>query len=416
MKKFFEKYIYKSQKLLNLDVKYFLSASSYSSIQQIVGIISGLSISYFFGHFATKRLFGDYNYILAIIGFLTITTLPGIDNYLIRSLGHKYNSSYLQSFKYKIIFSIIGVFILLGFAIYYFPTNPPFGFTLVLIALLFPFLEPFQLFNEFFIATKRFKEISFFLSLSSILAVLFIGFSVLFTQSLLLVVFSYILSILIPSFLAFLYSLRFIDRTKKIDKDLFKMGLFMTVISAIPWTTAYLGQIILASLLGSELLAIFVVAHKIPLYIHKNLFVFHKPLTAKLASQTNKEHLETIKKHSLKLLLWGLLLSLLVYLISPFVIDIIFTDKYTEAIPIAQLLSFSIIPLPLTWLIEDIIVFQKIKKPQLYSNLLMNSLKIILYFVLIPFFKVYGIVLVYLFDRYSTLAIDLIIIKKYSKA
>ncbi len=403
-------------KFLRLDIRYFVKASTYGSIAQITGILSGLVINYVFGHFASVKLFGDYSYILTVVGFLTIVTLPGLDSYLVRSVGQKFDSSLLRGFRYKMLFSLIGIPVLLLLGFYYiFHGNSFLGISFIIAALFFPVVEPMQLFNEFLTAKKLFKENSLFLSFSSLLTVILITLSIIYTNYLPIIVVSYFLGIIIPSVWGFLYSKSLIIKSKAYDKDLLSYGLFMTFVSFLPWTAGYLGQIILAYLLGTELLAVFVVAHKIPLYVHKNLSVFHKPITAKLANQTNREHLVTIKKHSLKLILWGLSIAICLYILVPFIIEFIFTNKYREAIPLAQLLTISIIPLPLTWLIEDVMVFQKIKKPQLYSTLLINTVKIILYLVLIPIFKLYGLVIVYLFDRYVTLAVDLFIVNKYSR-
>lgn len=400
-----------SSLIFHLDTKYFTKASILNGIQQTVGVLCGLTISYFFGHFASKQLFGDYNLILSILGFLTIITLPGIDGYLIRSLSQKYDSSYLRSVKIKFFLSLIGLPILFSFSFYYLTKNQEsLGIALLIASFLFPFFHPLQLFNEFFIAKMNFKILTIILSSSSILTTLLIVFSIIYFQSLPVIIFLYFLGILIPSFFGFFYSLRFIKNIKKEDPDLISYGLFITLLSVLPWSSGYLGQIILGTTLNTELLAIFVVANKIPIYIQKNLFVFYKPITAKLAQQSNKLHLITLKKHSLKLVLWGVLLALPIYLFSPFVIKFIFTDKYMQAIPFARILSLSVIPLPLTWVIGDILVFQKIRKPRLYATLILNTIKIILYLLVIPVFKLAGLVVIFTADRYITPLVEIILI------
>ncbi len=406
----------KFQKSLKLDLRFFLKAGIFGSLSQASGIISGLIISYFFGHFASQKLFGDYNYILAVIGFLSILSLPGLDSYLIRSLGQKNDSSFIRSAKYKFVFSLIAVPILLGIAAYYFTVGQAFlAYSFIIAFIFFPLIGPVQLFNEFLTARKQFKEMALFSSLSSILTAIMICLAVFFSWSLPIVVAAYFLGIFIPSLFGFSYSLSRIKNNQSKDKSLLSYGLFMTSLSVIPWSAAYLGQIILAVLLGTEFLSIFIVAHKIPLYIQKNLFVFHKPVTAKLASQTNKQHLETLSKHFWKLILLGVVFTLPIYFLSPYLIRFIFTDEYSLAIPLAQLMSLSVIPLPLTWALEDIMVFQKIKKPQFYASFIINLLRVGLYFILIPIFKLYGLIFIYIIDRYLTPAINYAVIRYHNR-
>lgn len=399
------------QKKLQLDTKYFAQTSFYGGIQQSVGVICGLVISYFFGHFASKKLFGDYNFVLSIISLLTVVTLPGLDEYLVRSLGLKFNSSYPRAIRYKFFGSLIGLPILIICAIIYFINQKTdLGSSLILVALFFPFLAPLQLFNEFFTAKLKFKTIAFFLSISSILNAVLISFMVFFTHSVLLIISAYLIGIILPSLIATLYSFKEQMSQVKKDPDLLNYGIFMTLLTAIPLIANQFGQILLASLLGTELLAIYVVANKLPSYVQKSLFVFYKPLTAKLASQSRKVHYVTIKKHSLKLMLWGVLLALIVYILSPIIINFLFSSNYSDAIPYARLLSLSVLPLPFSWMLADIVIFQKNKRLQFLSSLFLSLLRIMLYLILIPNYGIMGLIISFLIDRYLSPLINLYII------
>ncbi len=398
--------------ILQLDIHYFAKNSLINTVQQTIGIISGLTISYFFGHFSSKKLFGDYNLVLSVPGFLTVLSIPGLDEYLTRSIAQKYDSLYLRSVKVKFLTSLIGTPILLLIGSYYLivKNNQSLGSAFLISSFFFPFFHPIQLFNEFFTAKMRFKIIAIILSFSSLLSAILISTSIVFSQSLQLIIISYFAGIILPSLIAFKYSLKMVSPKTSLDRDLIGYGVFITFLNILPWSAGYLGQIILATSLGTELLAVFVVANKIPMYIQNNLFVFYKPLTAKLDQQSNKLHLITLKKHSLKLLLWGVLLAVPIYLFSPFIIKIIFTDKYSESISIAQVLSLAVIPLPFVWVINDILIFQKIKKPRLVVSFITNSLKIILYILLIPIFQLKALVWIFIIDRYLAGIVGLLLI------
>ncbi len=400
----------KSSALLKLDTKYFAKASFYSGIQQSVGIISGFVISYFFGHFVPKNIYGDYNLILSIIGFLTLVTLPGIDTYLTRSIAQKFDSSFLRSIRIKFLFSLIGVPILLSFALYY-SSNIILSRCFIITAVIFPFLAPAQLYAEFLTAKQKFKKLTLFISSSSILSAVLLSLAIFISGSLTLILLAYFLGILIPSIIATTKILKNAKiNLKRIDKELIPYGMFGTILSIIPWSASYLGQILLAYNFNTELLATFIVAHRLPLYIHKNLFVFYQPIIAKLASQSYTEHIETLKIHSLKLVIGGLLLALPLYLFSPIVITIIFSEKYLDAIPFAQLLSLSIIPLPLNWVISYIITNQKKKKPRFIATTILSALKIILFIVLIPIYKIYALIAIIILERYLELLFNFLII------
>ncbi len=148
LKKLKQDFFLKSQNLLHLDTVYFVKASFYGFIQQFIGAVSGLLLSYLFGHFTTKKMFGDYNLILSVLGFLTLVTLPGLDSYLTRSIGQKFDSSYPRAMKIKFLSSLLGTPVLLGLSFYYYLNNQiPLSSAFLITALFFPLLAPFQLFN-----------------------------------------------------------------------------------------------------------------------------------------------------------------------------------------------------------------------------------------------------------------------------
>lgn len=401
----------KSSKFFKLDTKYFAKAVFYSGIQQSVGIISGLVISYFFGHFVSKKIFGDYNLILSVLGFLTLVTLPGIDSYLTRSIAEKFDSSLLRSIKVKFLFSLIGVPILLVFAFFY-SSNVLLSICFFITAVIFPFLAPAQLYAEFLTAKQKFKKLALFNIFSSLLSAVLLSLVIVTSNnSLILILIAYFIGILAPAIIATINILKSIKfNSKKIDKDLIPYGIFGTILSIIPWSASYLGQILLAYNFNTELLATFTVSYRLPLYIHKNLSVLYQPIIARLAAQSYREHVETLKKHSLKLVLGGVFLALPIYLLSPIVITTIFSERYADAIPFAQLLSLSIIPLPLNWVISYIITYQKIKRSRLIATTILNSLKIILFIFLIPVYKLYALVVILIFERYLELLLNFLII------
>lgn len=416
VKKYLKNFTMKLQVLLHLDTRYFLKNSFLNGIQQTVGVIAGLIISYLFGHYTSKQTFGDYNLILSVLGFLTIITLPGLDEYLTRSVAQGNDSSYIRGVKVKFYLSLLGIPILAGFALYYLINKQPsLGNAFLITAILFPLFHPFQLFNEFMTAKMNFKSLTKLLSFSSLLTLFFISIAIITKQPLSFIIAGYMLGIIVPSLIGHYQSIKKSSKSKKRDKELIRYAIFMTFMTLPSWSSAYLGMIVLGTYLGSELLAVFVVANKIPTYVQKNLFVFHKSLTAKLAKQTNKQHIDTIRIHSLKLIVWGMLLGLSVYIASPYFIRFIFTNTYNDAILYAQLLSLAVIPLPFSWVLSDILLFQKIKKPRVYSTLFINIAKIVSYIVIIPLYKLLGLVVIYIVERYVILLVNLFIIFNENK-
>lgn len=163
-------------------------------------------------------------------------------------------------------------------------------------------------------------------------------------------------------------------------------------------------------LLPIEQLAIYSAASRFPMAIDKN--IFHKPITAKLAYQSNKQHFQTLRYHWWKLVLLGLLLCFTLWVSLPYLIKLFFNDPYSQAVKYARLLSLSVIPLPLWWVTSDILLYQKRGKSLTLIMNIPTITMIILQLMLIPSLGIYGLVFSIIFSRYTVLFISLLYLIK----
>lgn len=385
-----------------LDIPYFTKGSFFGVIQQVIGSLAGLAESYLIGHYITKTVFGQYNLILSTMSMMVFLSLPGTDTALVRSVGHGYDLSLIQSIKSKIKFSIIGSFALVIISFYYFSIHESIVGTGILIsAIFFPLLFSFSIFNSFLTAKKLFGPLALISSLSSIIYLSIRTASIFYFPTTIGFTSAYLVGVTIPAVIGFVYSLQFI-RNKVTDPHLPSYGSFLTLVSVLPWISGNLGNIILGNMLGSEALAIFSVAYGFLIAVQKQFMVFYKPITAKLSSQSSTEHSVTLKRHYKKLLLIGFLLTFTMWLSVPLLIRFFF-PTYHDSLYYGRILSLALFPLPLTWVINDMVILQKRKKTQLFLSTLPQVIKIILYFLLISRWQIMGLVLTILVDRYLSL-------------
>jgi O-antigen/teichoic acid export membrane protein len=212
---------------------------------------------------------------------------------------------------------------------------------------------------------------------------------------------AYLIATIIPAFFTCLRCIRQIPKNARKDQKLPRYGVFLSLLSVLPWISGNIGSIILASLVGPEALAIYAVASRFLTAVQKNFTVFYKPVTAKLASQSQYEHWQTIRLHGFKLLCIGFLLAFALWVTTPVLIQFFFTRQYDEAVYFGQLLSLALIPLPFAWVLSDMIIYEKRKKPQVFISVVPPLTKIFLYFILIPRFGLLGLVLITLLERYT---------------
>lgn len=389
------------QQRLQLDINYFASSTFYSILQQIVGVSSGLIVSYLFGHFVSKTHFGEYNLVLSILGSITFLSLPGVDLGLTQSIVKGYDYSLIDSHKRKFRFSLVAIPALLILSYYYITqNNAQVGKLLILCAFWYPFLNAYTNFSTFLAAKHKFKQLAMIASTSSLFFLTSIFVSTYFFNSSLALTLGYLIGITFPTIAGYFYSTRFVHN-RKFDPQLSGYGLFLTLISIIPWISAFIGSILLGTLRSVELLATFVVASRFFTAFQKNFGVLYKPLSAKIAAQSAREHTFTLLTHGLKLIFMGIALCIGLYLTSPLLITFFFGSQYKEAIIYSQWLSLALIPQPLMLALNDMVIFQKDKKTQILTSTVPQIIKIILYLLLIPRWNISGLIIVILLERFT---------------
>ena len=402
-------------RLLNLDVEYFAKGSFFAFAQQLIGVSCGLVVSYLFGHFVSPTVFGQYNLVLSIIGMLTFLSLPGIDFALIKSVSSGYEASLEEAMHKKFILSLIGSVAIIGFSLYYFFDDQiAISQALIVVAIFYPFLNAFTHYPAFLTAKRLFQVLAVFGSLSSIFFLSITALSIFTAPSTLGIITGYLIAMTVPTILAYFYARRYVENSKR-DPDLFTYGRFLTILSILPWISGNISGVILAGTMGVESLALYAVAGRFFTAVQKNFSVFYKPVTAKLASQSAKQHRETLIIHSLKFLAIGIFLSGILYIATPFLIRLFFTSTYEEATYYGQLLSIALIPYPLTLTTTDMLIYQKNKKSQILMSTLPHIIKILAYIVIIPTFHIMGLIVLVIIERFAEPIIPLVAVMRNKK-
>lgn len=384
-----------------INSQYFIKGSFFASLQQFIGVSSGLTVSYFLGHFVSPTVYGEYTLILSILGMSTFLGLPGIDLALPKSIAKGFDGSLLLAKKMKQVISLVGIVTLSLFAIYYYRQNQ-LSVTqgLIIAAILFPFLHSYTSYPAFLSSKSYFAMISFFSSLSSLFFLLTMTIATLHFSNTPGLVAGYLLGLIIPALFFFYVSLRYVQNNK-IDPDLSRYGTFLSLLTVLPWISGNFGNVILERSIGLEALAMYSVGSRFLTAVQKNFQVFYKPVTTKLAHSSTHEYMIILKRHAITLFGIGGVLSLSLYITTPFLIRFFFRPEYHQAIEYGKLLSFALLPLPFSWVVSDMLIFKSAKMPLTVSSTIPQAIKLCLMFVIVPTFGVHGIIGVLLLERFT---------------
>ena len=86
---------------VHLDLRYYIRNLSYITAGQLVGAGFSVLLSIAFARLLTKDLYGQWNYILAIMGILAIFSLPGMNTAIVQAVARGHDRVSIDGTKEK---------------------------------------------------------------------------------------------------------------------------------------------------------------------------------------------------------------------------------------------------------------------------------------------------------------------------
>lgn len=385
--------IKKLENLLGINLGYIIKGGSYLLSSHFISIALRLLLSIALARFLTKQVYGQYNFIFSIIGVIAIFALPGMASATIRAVARGYEGTYLEIIKTKIKYALIGFFILACIIVYFIFKNDLHLAKYLLIAAIF-FIPQYCLleYTNFFIGKKDFKKVAIFdIIVIAIYTTLTIIVTYL-TRDLFWIILTLIGSISVSYFIFFLISLKY-KKNNQIKKSLIRYGKHLTLIEAIPLIGVHIDKLIVTYFIGFEALAIYAIALIIPQQMRdvtKSIIPIFSP---KFSELNQEEVYPKIRKKLIYLIILSIILGLVMIILTPYLIPLIWSQKYIGSIYYAQLLIIATVVVLPTIVLMNLLKAQKKKKEVLKINIFITLLKIILMIILIPKFKLLGVVL-----------------------
>ncbi len=392
-KKFGKRCIDKLENLLGINLRYIFRGGSYLLSSYSISIVLRLFLSIALARFLTKQVYGQYNFIFSIIGVITIFALPGMASATIRAIVRGYEGTYLKIIKTKIKYALIGFFILSCIIIYFIFKNDLHLAKYLLIATIF-FIPQYCLveYTNFFIGKKYFKKVAIFDIITVIIYTTLTIAVAYLTKDLFWIILTLTGSISISYFIFFLISLKY-KKNNQTKKGLIKYGKHLTLIEAIPLIGVHVDKLIITYFMGFEALAIYAIASIIPQQMRGVIKSIIPIFSPKFSELNQEEVYPKIRKKLLYLIILSIIFGLVMIILTPFLIPPIWGQKYIGSIYYAQLLIIAVaIAIP-TIVLMNLLRSQKKKKEILKINIFITFLKIILMLILVPKFKLFGVVL-----------------------
>ena len=396
-------FINKFQQYFKIDFFYLIKGGSWLTAGRLINVFAAFLLSLAWANWIDKETFGNYQYILSLVGIISIFSLPEMDTAVTQAVARKFEGSFIRGFKVQLKWGILGSLSALFIAGYYWiQNNQNLSSCFLIVALFLPLFNASLIYLGLLTGRKLFDIQVKYDAITQLIATAIMILTLFFIKEFLLgvpiyiilclIIFIYFLSrTLLRTFFLVITNLKF-KPNKKEDTKTIGFGIKLSFSGIIDSLTGNLDKILLFHYLGAIDLAIYSFAKLVPEQIR---FFLIRPINLmslpNFSVRSQKELKKTIFK---KIYYWTVLISIfvLIYiLLAPFVFQIFF-PKYLSAVPYSQLYALSIIPL--SFPIIGNIFKAKMMLKQIYQlKIIPSIIRAGLFLILIPLFGIWGAIL-----------------------
>lgn len=361
--------------------------------------------------------FGIFEYLYSFVGFFFILADFGVGTLLVRDYQQRDDKNkYLNNaFSLKLIFS-------LGFAaiaiISYPLAKKVDGFWLYFLIVLFYVFSHLEIFFEsYFLAIQKTEKRFIFNLVNPILILLVIVAGLRFYQDVSVVVLAYLLGMLTG--LVFAYLIFLLEKKEKLGLDFslakyyLKNGLALSLFGMLSYVFFGVDRIFLAHFRSLGEVGFYSVASRIigalmflPSVFGSSLYPY---LAKKAIENDSKTRVFKIFYRLMFLsLIIGIILSVIIYFLSSWLVLFLFGDKYLPAIDVLRFLIWILVPLFPTALLDLLLISYHRQWLDFWITLIPAAVNFILNFMFIPTWGMFGAALASILSQFLNLILSLI--------
>ena len=390
-------------KYLQLDLYYYIKNSIYLISSQLGTDLARFALSITFAWLVTQEVYGQWNFIFAIIGICAILTLPGMNTAIVQSVSTGHDRILVQGTKQRFKWGILGTIAVLGVGIYYFLFgDATIGKSLIIASLFFPFYHSFLTYAAFFSGKKQFDKVSKYRLITQVVSVLVTIAVIYFSRNLIIIVVVYLFSFSVLRGYFFRSAYRSMENRSD-DPEAVSFGRHLTLSATPNLIRQNYDRIIIALFLSFSELAIYAIALGFANILFSFSSIIAQLIFPKL-SQMDQEtaYLEVKKRWPLLILMFGVIGGVVIAL-CPYIIPLFYSSQYVDSVFYAQLLLVSvIIAVPVPIINKALFPSQK-RMNELYRLRIFSSvIEIILLTVLALKFGLLGAVIAVILGRVFT--------------
>lgn len=399
-----------TQKYTKTDMVYLAKGGFWLALGQIVSTAILFVLGLAYANLWDPVSYGNYKYILSIVGALNIFTLTGMGTAVTQAVARGFDGSFYSATKERLKWGSLGSLVAIALSGYYFyKGNLKLSLPLLISALFLPLTNSFSVYQYYLTGKKKFKLVTQYKNLSEVFSALVLIVTLFLTKNLFYLIASYFISHVLANFFFYIKTKSELQLNKKEDPKTISFGKHLSILKLIGPIANNLDSLLIFHYLGAPEVAIYSFAMVLPEKIRGLLTNIQSLALPKLAEKNKKEIKKTIFEKTPHLIATSLLVLIVYLVVSPFLYRIFF-PQYLNSIPYSRVFaiaflansSLSIAALDAKMAIKERYIF----------TVFFHSSKIILMFVLVLHFGLWGIIIGRLAAKFLSFVLSLLLLKK----
>lgn len=375
---------------LKLDLRYIARGAFWGNLNYFVLSLLAFVTSLLFARLLTKDEYGTYQYVLAIAGLISGTTLNGMCTAVNRAVARGYEGELRRSVKYQLLLGIIPTSIALGFAVWNLSENQT-GLALAFlwVALFLPAANAFATWADFMGGKKLWRASTYFGLLNSVISYAGVILMICFTRNFVWIALGNFGFGFLGNVILYNVVLKKYKPNDKTEEGTLAYGTHLSIMGIPGVISGQLDALLVYQFVGPAALAVYTFATLIPEKIAGTIKFIQSialPRFAEKDEMTVKNFLA--KKLPLVFMLLGAVAAAYA-LVAPLIFRVFF-PSYSASIPFTQVYSLSFFSIA-GGLVQAGLTSQKKTRALYISSFIMPPLQATLLFVLIYFFGVWGV-------------------------
>jgi O-antigen/teichoic acid export membrane protein len=334
--------------------------SSYIVSGRIISFLASFVAVTCLGLFVPREVVGSYNYIIAVLSIVSLSTLPGMNHALVRSVGGGMDGSVTPMMGQRLKYGVVGSFIALGVGLAYFAMgNILIGQAFLITAPFVPLTDTFSNFAQSFWQGKKRFDLSSLMS-----AIYYLGLALIsipffiFSDNLLVIITGVMLAQTLMGILTYL-SIKKENEEKDIPS--IKLGKHLSVMQIFNVVSINVDRVLVWYLFGPITVAIYSFAAS-PVAKAYQIIPFGIIALPHWSGKIfTKENKRLILKKTFLLFILTIPATILIILSAPLLFKLFF-PKYPESIFYFQVLVGSLVFSPLLLIKAGMTAFNQTKE------------------------------------------------------